>query len=217
MIYLCGPMTDIPNFNKDKFNAVAAKLRAMGAAVYDPAEDFKENRTAAMCVDIPRLIHCTEVVVIDGWKDSWGATLEARIAWETGKPIYDEDYHILPKDTGRFELMERDLVEKFPFGHPAFRKLSLEEMQLHSDKNHDYASGGNPLGNFQRVAQIKSMYTGFPDATPVGVALTYLLKQLDAVMWGLAKGIKHRVEGYGPRLQDVSVYARLARIMIEEK
>lgn len=104
----------------------------------------------------------------------------------------------------------------FPHGHPDFIPALLEEMKLHSDKNHDYASGGNSLGNFQRVAKIKSLYPGFPDNSPAGVALTYMLKQLDATMWGMAKGIEHKVEGLESRLRDISVYANLVNILLKE-
>jgi hypothetical protein len=111
---------------------------------------------------------------------------------------------------------KKAIRKRAPYGHKRFLGLCLDEIQLHSNKNHDYASGGNPLGNFNRVSAILSLYPNFPYNTPVGVALNYLLKQLDAVMWGLCQRIKHRVEGYGPRLRDVSVYAKLSQILIEE-
>ena len=217
MFYICGPMTGIEGANHEKFNAVAAHLRSLCAKVYNPAEDFKKDRVQAMNVDLPGLMECDSIILLDGWQDSWGATLEARIAWETGKRMYDERLNDLPKDTGRYELMRRDIQEKFPHGHPRFRDISLEEMQLHSNKNHDYAAGGDPLGNFKRVAEIKKLYPGFPNDTPYGVALNYLLKQLDAVLWGLSQNIVHKCEGFGPRLQDISVYARLTRISLEDK
>ena len=125
-----------------------------------------------------------------------------------------------PKELSRDVLildLQHALRLLYPHGHPRFVKILLEEAQLHSDKNHDYAAGGNALGNFQRVSAIKKLYPGFPDDEPHGVALNFMLKQLDAVMWSLAKGTQLKVEGTGSRLMDIAVYAVLCRIMLEEK
>ncbi len=109
-----------------------------------------------------------------------------------------------------------ELLTTFPHGHPGFLPRLLLEAQLHSDKNYDYAQGGDPLGNFRRVAGILSLYPGLDITNPAVVALVYALKQVDAVLWGLAKGTRHKVEGLHGRLQDISVYAKLTDILIEE-
>ena len=75
------------------------------------------------------------------------------------------------------------LREAYPHGHPDFIPRMLEVIQLHSDKNHDYAMGGPPLGNFERVSKIMQLYPDFPWATPHGAATVYMLKQFDAFMW----------------------------------
>jgi len=106
---------------------------------------------------------------------------------------------------------------EFPHGHKRFVPIMRDLMKLHSDKNHDYASGGDPLGNFKRVAAILALYPGLDPSHPVVVALTYALKQVDAVLWSLAKNIKAKVEGRGKRLDDIAVYAVLARILDEEE
>jgi len=66
------------------------------------------------------------------------------------------------------------------------------------------------------VATILALYPGLPLGNPAVVALMYALKQVDAVLWGLCQNIKHKIEGAIPRLQDISVYAKLAAIMIKE-
>ena len=109
-----------------------------------------------------------------------------------------------------------ELREEFPNGHPDFLPTTVKEIALHDAKNHDYAAGGSPLGNFERVSHILSLYPGFPVDKPYGVALIYALKQIDAVLWGLCKNIDHRVEGIAERLRDISVYAKLASIMHRE-
>jgi hypothetical protein len=109
------------------------------------------------------------------------------------------------------------LRSKFPHGHPEFLPITLEEAELHSQKNHDYAKGGSALGNFDRVSTILGLYPGFPFASPIGVAIVYALKQLDAVLWGLAKGIQHKVEGLDGRLADISVYAKICRCILRDQ
>lgn len=105
------------------------------------------------------------------------------------------------------------LRELFPHGHPAFLPTTLREIQLHSDKNHDYAKGGNPLGNFERVAAILALYPKLRLSDMRVVALIYALKQVDAVLWGLSEGIEHKVEGLNDRLQDISVYSKIVMCM----
>lgn len=111
---------------------------------------------------------------------------------------------------------DADLRARFPHGHPRFLPISLRELQLHSDKNHDYAKGGSPLGNFERVAAIMRLYPDLDLGDQRVVALTYLMKQMDAVLWGLNQRIEHRVEGLVSRLQDISVYARIVECMCED-
>lgn len=103
------------------------------------------------------------------------------------------------------------------FGHPRFYEILEELAQLHSDKNHDYSAGGDPLGNFYRVANILSQYPGLQLNDPAVVALVYLLKQLDAFMWMKSNGHLAKVEGLGGRIRDVSVYAILIEILEEKQ
>jgi hypothetical protein len=110
----------------------------------------------------------------------------------------------------------QELREQFPYGHPAFLPITVAEVELHSLKNFDYASGGDPLGNFSRVSAILALYPGLDLSDRRVVALVYALKQLDAVLWGLAKKIQHKVEGLNARLQDISVYSKLVMCMVSE-
>lgn len=102
-------------------------------------------------------------------------------------------------------------------GHPRFYELLDELADLHSRKNHDYAAGGNPLGNFQRRGDLYSRYPGLNLSDPVVVALVDMQKQLDAALWFCSNGHTAGVEGKIDRLRDVACYAILAMIMEEEK
>jgi len=101
-------------------------------------------------------------------------------------------------------------------GHPVFYELTMDEMQLHSNKNRDYAQGGDPLGNFNRVSQIKRLYPNLDWASPVGVCIGYMLKQFDAALWMLNQGYEGEVEDIDTRLRDCHVYLKIVRILHRE-
>jgi len=98
-----------------------------------------------------------------------------------------------------------------------FKELSAEEQKLYEAKNSDYTKGGDPFGNFKRVGQILALYPGLDNSDPFVVSLVYMLKQLDCVLW--SKNVKNKpsVESIGQRLQDIYVYAKIARMIEEEK
>jgi hypothetical protein len=115
------------------------------------------------------------------------------------------------------EIMSEEAPVNKKHGHPRFYEILDEFAELHSKKNHDYASGGDPLGNFKRVATILSLYPKLNAGDPIVVALTYAMKQVDAVLWMLNNGHEAQVEGIADRLQDVSIYSAIAIVLAEEK
>lgn len=108
------------------------------------------------------------------------------------------------------------LRESFPHGHPEYIPTVLNDMELHSRKNEGYAGGGDPLGNFHRVASICRLYPGLDPGNPVVIALMYELKQLDCQLWSLSRGSEDSMEGFEKRGQDRSVYTVLERILYQE-
>ncbi len=121
---------------------------------------------------------------------------------------------VTSQDAARVKAALRNL---YPNGAPEFLDVTLENLRLHSDKNHDYAAGGSPLGNFDRVASILGLYSGLDLSDPEVVALVYMLKQVDQVLWAKAKKLTALVEGQDSRLADVSNYASLVRVMQRRK
>ena len=104
----------------------------------------------------------------------------------------------------------------YPHGHPDFIPDMVDIVRLHSDKNYDYAKGGDPLGNFDRTAAIMRLYPDFPWATAYGSATVQMLKQLDAYLWMQSAKTEAKVEGTDSRLRDIQVFAGLIRIMLRQ-
>lgn len=87
--YLAGPMTGYPDLNFAVFHRAAARLRAAGYEVANPAEinpDQSSSWEACMRNDIAQLVTCDFVVVLPGWDRSRGASLEVYIAEKLGMP-----------------------------------------------------------------------------------------------------------------------------------
>ena len=110
-----------------------------------------------------------------------------------------------------------ELKERFPHGHPRYVELSLLELQLHNEKNHDYAKGGSPLGNFERRSKLMKLWPGFDWDSPFGIAMDGTLKQLDAAMHMRAQKVEAKVEDIPTRLKDIVVYTKIAIILYEEE
>lgn len=90
-IYLSGPMTGLPDYNRPAFNEVAKELRAQGKSVFNPADiGPKENimpRAWYMRKDIEGLMKSDSVYLLPGWEESEGARLEVEIAKQLELPI----------------------------------------------------------------------------------------------------------------------------------
>lgn len=112
-VYLGGPMRGIENFNFPAFNAAAAKLRAAGHTVFNPAEKDIERHggvdisagNAAGCEVTAAKIHgfdlrvalgadlawiCAEaeaIALLPGWENSKGAKAEKATARALGLQV----------------------------------------------------------------------------------------------------------------------------------
>ena len=94
-VYLSGPMTGLPEYNKHAFMGCAQALRAVGYEVVNPAENTvdtaglseQEAWQAYMRIDIKQLLDCDGIVMMPGWPESKGATLERAIAQGLGLSV----------------------------------------------------------------------------------------------------------------------------------
>lgn len=101
-LYIAGPMSGIKNLNFPAFHTEAARLRALGFEVVNPAEinnddpnatfathdEYLDHWRKCMRADITELMKCDGVVMLDGWTASKGATLEHHIAYHLGLSLF---------------------------------------------------------------------------------------------------------------------------------
>lgn len=104
-LYLAGPMTGIPELNFPAFHAEAARLRALGFEVVNPAEinggadelvacaamtpeQLQDHWRNCMRRDIAELVQCDGIALLPAWERSRGATLEHHVAAALGLRVY---------------------------------------------------------------------------------------------------------------------------------
>ena len=80
--YISGPMSGIPDFNFPFFNSTAAKLRALGLTVINPAEIDQPTLEWDDCIRraLKAMLDCDAIVLLPGWQHSKGAHLELLVA-----------------------------------------------------------------------------------------------------------------------------------------
>ena len=93
-------------------------------------------------------------------------------------------------------------------GHPKFYTLIEEICELHSRKNHDYATDENPLSNFRR-----SEAFGVPAWVGILVRMSDKWSRIEQ----LANGKTAQNESLRDSLIDLAAYALLGIILLEEQ
>ena len=111
-VYLAGPMSGIPEFNFPAFHAAAAKLRAEGHEVFNPAEkdiervgrDFSKDyptgdavqlawdgvltKRECLATDTNWICkHAEAIALLPGWLNSTGACAEVALAKALGLQV----------------------------------------------------------------------------------------------------------------------------------
>lgn len=92
--YIAGPMTGLPNLNFPAFHREAQKWRDLGHEVVNPAElnpDHTMPWAECMRRDIAALVTCDTIVLLPGYKQSKGASLELTIAKNLGLEVVNGD------------------------------------------------------------------------------------------------------------------------------
>ncbi|MGB5856734.1 MAG: DUF4406 domain-containing protein [Oceanisphaera sp.] len=94
-IYIAGPMTGRPNYNRKAFNDMTNCLSQLGHSVLNPAAlpvGLEESSYMDICLAMIRA--STAMYMLDGWQDSQGAKTEYNYAIKLGLPITFENNEI---------------------------------------------------------------------------------------------------------------------------
>lgn len=95
ILYLCGPMTGLPEFNYPAFHEAARQLRAAGFRVVNPAETTIPRTTpwiSHMRKDIADMVNtCDAVAMLPDCEASRGAMVEIQLAKSLGWTVYGVD------------------------------------------------------------------------------------------------------------------------------
>lgn len=86
-LYLCGPMSGLPEYNYPAFHAAAVLLREAGYTVTNPAENGLPPDapwTQHMRADIKEMMDCDAVAVLPEYNKSRGAMVEINLATSLG-------------------------------------------------------------------------------------------------------------------------------------
>jgi hypothetical protein len=112
-VYLAGPMSGYPDFNRAAFRTAAELLREEGFIVTTPADCFHgDSWEEGMRRDIPAMLACDQVCLLGEWEKSRGARLEVFIAREVGMKVETLDELLLSLPTKPLEEVRRELREK---------------------------------------------------------------------------------------------------------
>jgi hypothetical protein len=109
-IYIAGPMTGIPDYNRPAFNEYAAKLVTQGHTVLNPAtlpDGLEQSEYMDICLAMVRA--CDELHALTGWQESAGATVEIHYARKIGKTV-NEVGAVQPVDP-TLEFIRRHVAE----------------------------------------------------------------------------------------------------------
>ena len=84
-LYLCGPITGMPNRNRDAFNDAESALRSAGFDVFNPVCNglpVDAPWEQHMRTDIIQMMQCDALAVLPGAHYSRGAKIEIELAMQ---------------------------------------------------------------------------------------------------------------------------------------
>lgn len=90
-VYIAGKITGNPNY-KERFAAAEEKLKADGNIVINPTwKPLGLNYKHYIDLGLLELAQCDAIYLLNGWKKSAGASLEAQYAITVGMEVLEEE------------------------------------------------------------------------------------------------------------------------------
>ncbi len=94
IIYICGPMTGIKDFNRPAFNITAALLEDGGDVAINPAvlpSGLSQFQYMDICMAMLRSAEA--IFLLKGWELSAGAQAEYALAHKLGLKVISQEEH----------------------------------------------------------------------------------------------------------------------------
>ena len=90
-LYIAGPMTGLPNFNREAFNKKAECVTASGNVALNPAtlpDGLSQHEYMDICMAMIRA--ADGIMLLKGWQHSPGARAEHALAEKLGLAIFTQ-------------------------------------------------------------------------------------------------------------------------------
>ena len=88
IVYIAGPMSGLPEYNRPAFNDEALNQQQKGHVVLNPAilpDGLTQQQYMGICIEMVKI--ADEVIMLPNWVNSQGATAEFHYAMKCGKVI----------------------------------------------------------------------------------------------------------------------------------
>lgn len=126
---------------------------------------------------------------------------------ELQRKVTDLEYE---KGIKKLEERFKEIVRDF-HGHPKFLEIVGDIVELHSQKNKQYAGKSDPLGNFRRGSNIiyKLLSPNFRDdefRKQIAYALCLVSKQIDGAVEIIGESKENTFDSLYEKLRDCMVY-----------
>jgi hypothetical protein len=118
LIYISGPITGLPNLNKDQFSYYEEIIKTMNFQSINPFNLVSEidqqtkNWEDFMRVDIKAMMDAGIILMLPGWEKSVGASCELFIAKILKIPVISNDFNVLLLKAGVLDVIYNKLSEK---------------------------------------------------------------------------------------------------------
>ena len=114
-VFISGPMTGLPNYNREEFDKAEEMLLKAGFTVVNPAKFGIDGLTDADIarIDLNALLSCNYIYQLEGWTYSKGASAEWSVAlWAGIKTVNKEWLEWYIEKEGTRTIVMRELKEK---------------------------------------------------------------------------------------------------------
>lgn len=194
LVYIAGPMRSIPAYNFPAFDAAAARFRANGWEVINPADLDRQNGVTehtdplppgflrdAMRRDLAAICDCDAIALLPGWRKSAGVAVELALA-----------------SLLKLQVLHAETCE------PLTESVLQEAQRItRGDRNEAY---GEPIDEHDRIAEYWSTFLGVP-VTGEQVAMMMVLLKV------ARQGHAYRRDS----LVDIAGYADCCQRIVEER